>query len=153
MSPSRAEPGAFCVDCRATGAAFAHPAVGRSPRCREHRRQRELHMAQGRQIRFRRGQEWTDQARQAWADAYVPQPLEPDLRRGALLTRGDLEDILDAYLALGEAQEEAGNKFRRGDPNALRTGLSDLMDAVHEVRDVLKRIPGIAETRQARRGR
>lgn len=150
MSPTRANPETFCVDCRASGTVFAHPVVGKSSRCDEHRLQRDRHMARGRQIRFRRGEDWTAEARRQWAEQYVPTRLEPEFRRGALLTREDLEDIVDAYLALQEAADDAGNKFRRGDLEALRSGLTTTLDAIHEAKEVLKRIPGIAETRRAR---
>jgi hypothetical protein len=106
-------------------------------------------MARGRQVRLRHGATTTAD----WAASYIPEPLRPEFQRGALLSRADLEEIADTYLALGDAQEDAGNKLRRGDIEAVRSGLAVLMDTVHEARDVLKRIPGVAEIRRARRSR
>lgn len=110
-------------------------------------------MTRGRQIRLRAAQRGEASSSADWVAAYSPDPLQPEFQRGALLRRADLEEIADIYLALGEAQEEAGNKMRRDDVEALHKGLSDLMDAVHEARDVLKRIPGVADVRRARRSR
>jgi len=78
----------------------------------------------------------------AWAAQYQAARL-PDQRGGAYLTAADLDELRNVIESLRDAQLGAWNAQRRGDPEALKRGLEELVDAVHEAISQLKPVGAI----------
>lgn len=138
-----------CRDCLTTHMTRPREAPGRAERCPEHQRLRNQFLAKGRKARERARRAGRNDvpSPEEWAAAYGPVPLHEGARRGALLTPGDLEEIVAVTADLREAMDAGNNAYRSEDPTATRWALRGLLDRAHEAVAVLEQIPGVQERR------
>jgi hypothetical protein len=155
MSPKPVLLDALCTDCVSLRSPAPKPATTRSERCREHQRQRDAWLSAGRNRRSRAkaAGKPVSTSSAAWAAAYVPQPL-PGTARGLLLTAEDIAELRAVLSELVDAQLAAANADRLGDPNAVKAGLRQLLNAAYETSDTVKHIveATVAEVRRPRGG-
>ena len=126
-----------CEDCLATGNPRPGSRTRKSPRCYEHQRLRDLHMAAGRNRRARAKKQGTaGPSRAEWARAYQPRAIHIG-PNGRLLTPTDVDHLRNVLDDLNTARAAGNNAYRRGDPAALANGLRDLLDHLDETWDAL----------------